>query len=127
MREFINVGRVTAIPCCPAHIIGNMNLRGEVLTLVDIARPLNLTTTRQHQPQKAVVVEVGDITLGIVVEEVHDVIDFPQSDLKPVPVAMNTETAYFLKGLADYQGRTLNVIDLSKLMAEGAMTVELTA
>lgn len=127
VREFIKIGRITTIPCCPAHIIGNMNFRGEILTLVDIARPLDLTTTRRSQLQQAVVVEIDDITMGIIVEEVHDVIDFPQADLKPVPVAMNTKTASFLKGLADYQGQTLNVIDLSKLMAEGAMKVELTA
>lgn len=126
VREFINIGRITTIPCCPEHIVGNMNFRGEILTLIDIAQPLSLTTNR-HQPQKAVVVEVGNITTGIVVEEVHDVIDVRREDLKPVPAAMNTKTASFIKGLADYQNRTLNVIDLSKLMTEGAMIVELTA
>ena len=126
VREFINLGRITRIPCCPEHIVGNMNLRGEILTLIDLARPLDLTIKRQRQSQKAVVVEVGETITGIVVEEVHDVIDLRREDLKPVPAAMNTHSTSFLKGLADYQDRTLNVIDLSKLMTEGVVTVELT-
>ncbi|MEL6927600.1 MAG: chemotaxis protein CheW [Cyanobacteria bacterium J06600_6] len=125
VREFTHITRVTSVPCCPNHIIGNINLRGEILTLIDLVQPLNLEVL-QHQPTKAVVVEVDDITAGIVVQEVHDVIDFPTADLKPVPVAMNAKTGSFLKGLAEYQNQTLNVVDLPRLFREGAMTVELT-
>jgi len=127
VREFVNIRRITPIPCCPEHIVGNMNFRGEILTLIDISRPLDLATTQQDRYQKAVAIEIDDITAGIVVEEVYDVIDFRPEDLKPVPIAMNTKTASFLKGLADYQNQTLNAIDLPKLIAQGALTVEITA
>lgn len=127
VREFINIGKITKIPCCPEHIIGNMNLRGEILTLVDICQILNLTVANKSQPQKAVVIEVDEIAAGIVVEEVYDVVDFPPEELKPVPVALAQDTADYLKGVADYQNQTLNVIDLQKLLKTGEMTVELTA
>ncbi|MGK7878873.1 MAG: chemotaxis protein CheW, partial [Crocosphaera sp.] len=42
VREFINIYNVTSIPCCPQHILGNINLRGEIVTLVDIRSSLNL-------------------------------------------------------------------------------------
>jgi purine-binding chemotaxis protein CheW len=126
VREFINLGRITTIPCCPEHIIGNMNLRGEILTLVDICQPLNIARTERNQAPKAVVIEVKDLTVGIVVEEVLDVVDFRPEELKPIPVAMNNQTISFLKGVADYRSQLINVIDLPKLLTEGAMTVELT-
>jgi purine-binding chemotaxis protein CheW len=126
VREFINLGRITTIPCCPEHIIGNMNLRGEILTLVDICHPLNIARTERNQAPKAVVIEVKDLTVGIVVEEVLDVVDFRPEELKPIPVAMNNQTISFLKGVADYRSQLINVIDLPKLLTEGAMTVELT-
>jgi purine-binding chemotaxis protein CheW len=127
VREFTTIGRITTIPCCPEHIIGNMNLRGEILTLVSICQPLNLTMTQENLARKAVVVEVDDLTAGIVVDEVFDVIDFRPEELKAVPVAMNSDAASYLKGVADYQNQALNVIDLPKLLAAGAMTVELAA
>lgn len=125
VREFTNLKQVTTIPCCPEHIVGNMNLRGEILTLIDISQTLNLTSS-DRPAIKAVVIEVDEITAGIVVEEVYDVVDFRLEELKPVPVATYGNSANYLKGIANYQNQTLNVIDLPKLIAEGAMTVELT-
>lgn len=125
VREFINLGRITTIPCCPEHIIGNINLRGEILTLVDICQPLNLATTKRNEAAKAVVIEVKDLTVGIVVEEVFDVINLRPEELKPVPVAMNNQAISFLKGVVDHRSQLINVIDLPKLLAAEAMTVEL--
>ena len=127
VREFTKIERVTTIPCCPSHIIGNMNLRGEILTLVDIRQPLNLTINNYNQTAKAVVIEVDEIVVGITVEEVFDVIYFRLEELKPVPVAINADTATYLKAMADYLDRPLNVIDLPKLLAQGVLTVELAA
>jgi purine-binding chemotaxis protein CheW len=126
VREFINIGRITTIPCCPEHIIGNVNLRGEILTLVDICQPLNLAKTLRNQSSKAVVIEVKDLTVGIVVEEVLDVVDFSPEELQPVPVAMNSQAVSLLKAVANYRNQLINVIDLPKLLGEGAMIVELT-
>lgn len=126
VREFTNISRVTTIPCCPEHVVGNMNLRGEILTLIDICQPLNITQEHQRGT-KAVVIEVDDVFAGLVVEEVHDVVNFRPEEFKSVPVAMDTTTASYLKGIADYQNQTLNFIDLPKLIAQGVMTVELTA
>ena len=127
VREFVNIRRVTTIPCCPPHIIGNMNLRGEVLTLVNISQPLNLKAIARQQLTKAVVVEVDGIIAGIAVEEVFDVVDFRPEAIQPVPAATNDRTAAYLKGMTNYQNHLLSVVDLPQLLATGAMTVELTA
>ena len=126
VREFITISRVTIIPCCPDFVIGNMNLRGEILTLVDIRQPLNLTSSNYKQ-NKAAVVEVEDSIAGIVVDEVYDVIDVYLDELKPTPVATNSNTATYLKGIVRVREQTINLIDLPKLLTGGAMTVELTA
>jgi purine-binding chemotaxis protein CheW len=127
VREFTKIGRITTIPCCPSHVIGNMNLRGEILTLVDIRQPLNLAVNSYQKPAKAVVIEIDDVVAGIVVEEVYDVVDFRPEELKSVPVAIDTNTAAYLKGMADYLDQPLNIIDLTKLIAQRAMSVELAA
>ena len=127
VREFINIRRVTAIPCCPDFVVGNMNLRGEILTLVDIRQPLDLTAANYSQTPKAVVVEVEGLIAGIAVEEVYDVIDLHLDELKPVPVATNSHTATYLKGMADHGEQTIKLIDLPKLLTTGVMTVDLTA
>ena len=127
VREFTKIGRVTTIPCCPNHILGNMNLRGEILTLVDIRHPLNLTFKNQRSPTKAVVVEVDDLVVGIVVEEVFDAIEIAPDEIQPIPAATDSQTAAYLQGNSDYLGQLLNLIDVPKLLTQGGMTVELAA
>ncbi len=125
VREFAKIGRITTIPCCPSHIIGNINLRGEILTLIDIRQPLNLAIKNNRLATKAIVIEVDNLIAGIVVEEVVDVVDFRPEELKPVPVATDSNTASYLKGIVDYFDQSLNIINLPKLMTQAAMTVEL--
>ena len=127
VREFTKIGRITTIPCCPSHVMGNMNLRGEILTLIDIRQPLNLGIKNNLPLAKAVVVEVGEIIVGIAVEEVFDVIDFSPEEIKPIPVAVNTTTAAYFQGMASYLGQPLNAIDLPKLLTQGAIKVKLAA
>ena len=127
VREFTKISRITAVPCCPEYIVGNMNLRGEILTLVDIRQPLNLTSNNRALSTHAIVIEFNEIIAGIVVEEVIDIVDFRPEELKPVPVATDSNTAAYLKGIVDYLDRSLNAIDLEKLLAAGVLTVELAA
>ncbi len=127
VREFIKISKITLIPCTPSYIIGNMNLRGEILTLVDISQPLNLeANTHQHCP-KAVVINVDEIVVGIAVEEVFDVIDIPSAEIKSIPVAVEKNKAEYLQGMTTYLDQPLNIINLSKLISQGVLTVELAA
>ena len=123
VREFINVRNYTPIPCCPQHIVGNMNLRGEILTLIDIRSSLNLPTTTVNTGAKAVVINVDDIVAGLPVDEVLDVMYLHPETVNPVPVAVPTESEVYLKGTVSYQEKTLSLIDLSKLMAKGGLEV----
>ena len=126
VREFINIERVTKVPCCPQHILGNINLRGEILTLVDIRPLLNLQDS-QTKATKAVAIDVDEIVAGITVDEVSDVIDFHPRELKPLPVGINSNKAQYLQGTASYLDRPLNVIDLSKMLLQGVLTVDRVA
>ncbi|MGK7894457.1 MAG: chemotaxis protein CheW [Xenococcus sp. (in: cyanobacteria)] len=126
VREFIKIGKITQIPCCPNYIIGNMNLRGEILTLVDIHQILKLTDYRIEDNAKAVVFEVDDMVAGIVVDKVYDAIYLPPENLKPLPVALAPDANY-LKATTTYLGQTLQLIDLPKILAQGLLTVDIAA
>ncbi|GAB4537925.1 MAG: hypothetical protein Tsb0014_27160 [Pleurocapsa sp.] len=126
VREFINIDRVTAIPCCPQHIIGNMNLRGEILTLVDIRQILHLENKKRHLT-KAVVINFDDIVAGIAVDEVLDVIYYHPEQMKPVPVGINKSLAEYLHSTTSYLNKLLNIIDLPKILDRGVLTVDLAA
>jgi len=116
VREFINVQQVTPIPCTPQHIVGNINLRGEVMTLVDILPTIEQAPTASTT--KAVVVEVDDIVAGIPVDAVLDVMYLSSPEITEMPIA----TDYF-QGTAQYQDQHLRILDLPTLFSMEELVV----
>jgi purine-binding chemotaxis protein CheW len=123
VREFINIRDFTPIPCCPSHVVGNINLRGEIITLIDIRGILNLSTPSIETGAKAVVVGVDDIVAGLPVDEVLDVMYLSSSELNSVPVAVNANSHEYLQGTASYSEKMMSVIDLSKILTDGKLVV----
>ena len=72
VREFITINQATPVPCCPRHIIGNINLRGEVLTVVDISESLGFSPKTLSRQPKAVVVELDNALAAVIIEEIRD-------------------------------------------------------
>lgn len=124
--EFTDIRTPTHIPCAPPHIIGNMNLRGEILTLVDISHILNLPQGDRSQRRKAVVVRLDDVIAGIVVDDVFDVVMVSPTDLRPVPIAVRTAHDIYLRGIAPYHDRTMTVLDLPNILTQGELVVNET-
>ena len=115
VREFTNIRNVTPIPCCPTHIIGSMNLRGEIVTLVDIRTALNMPNTITGNASKAIVIHIDDLVAGFPVDEVFDVVYIRSSDIMPVPAALNSSAECF-RGTAPYFEKTLSILDLPKII-----------
>ncbi|WP_299412344.1 chemotaxis protein CheW [Acaryochloris sp. IP29b_bin.148] len=121
VREFINVQHVTPIPCCPSHIVGNINLRGEVMTLVDIRTALQKTPSTAVSA-KAIVVEVDDVVAGIPVDAVLDVMYLPRTGITEVPMATSQQD--YFQGFASYRDQHLRILDLPTLFAAGGLAVD---
>jgi purine-binding chemotaxis protein CheW len=125
VREFVDIQNVIPVPCCPNSIIGNMSLRGEILTLVDLRTILNLPQTKMPNAAKAIVVEVEDMVAGILVEEVRDAM-FLLNPKQRIPAAIALPSIHekYLQGAVPYDGTMLGILNLPKLLLEGELTVD---
>ncbi|MBW4488875.1 MAG: chemotaxis protein CheW [Trichocoleus desertorum ATA4-8-CV12] len=124
VREFTDIHKVTPIPCCPPHIVGNVNLRGEIVTLIDIRNLLNLAVSPSNSAMKSMIVDISDVIAGITVDEVFDVTYLHPHDLKPVPAAMYFEASDFLKGTALYREKMMGILDMPKILQQGNLFIE---
>jgi len=122
VREFTEITQVTPIPCCPPHIVGNMNLRGEIVTLVDIRSVLNLTGNNGTKASKAMIVQIDDLVAGVTVDRVFDVIYLSQ--IKPVPSAVHSPQEEYLRGTAMYGENMMSILDLPKIIIQGGLIVD---
>lgn len=122
VREFAHLRRVTAIPCCPPHIAGNMNLRGDILTLVDIRGLLNIPAG--SPAAEVMVVESGELSVGVPVDQVLEVIYLRPGDIIALPAAAHAEKSEYCKGVARYGESMAGILDMHKILAEGGLEVE---
>jgi purine-binding chemotaxis protein CheW len=124
VREFTDIRKVTPIPCTPDYVIGNMNLRGEILTLIDIRTALNMSSTTIESRTKAIVVEVSDLVAGIVADQVLDVMYLNISEITAVPTALHSTNDEYLRGTAPYREKMMSILDLHKMLTKGALVVD---
>ena len=115
VREFAHVNSVSPVPCCPAHIVGSMNLRGDILTLADIRPALGMPT--EGTMSEVVVLRLGELLLGVPAAEIVDVVILGQADIAEVPVASDGGHKAYCKGIATVNGRAISILDLEKILA----------
>jgi purine-binding chemotaxis protein CheW len=115
VREFINTQNIRAIPCAPSQIIGNMNLRGEIMTLVDMRPALNLSIATAPSSQ-AVVTQIGDVIAGLSIDELHDILYIDRSAFAAVPVANQQSRTGLIESTTPYRDTMLSVLNLPQLL-----------
>ncbi|MEO5330434.1 MAG: chemotaxis protein CheW [Magnetococcus sp. YQC-5] len=103
VQGFAQLRQVTPIPCCPDHITGCMNLRGDILTLVDLTRILHLPVDSKVKPGKVMVARVDHLTVGILVHDVVDVIHRRPDAIVRVPVSASGLKKEHLLGTVSYE------------------------
>ncbi len=120
VREFTEVRRITPVPCCPPHILGNMNLRGNIITVVDVRNLLALPIVGS-KPSKAVIAKMGETPVGLAVNEVLDVAYLRREELVSAPPGGVADK--YVKGTASYGGRLMTALDLERILNDGALVV----
>lgn len=123
VREFAELRGVTPVPCCPPHILGQMNLRGDLFTLVDLGAVLDLPAAGATPARQVVVLDLEELGVGVPVDEVLDVRYFQPGDLAPVAAAIRPQHAAFIQGTAPYGEGMLSILDLPRIFAQAQLVV----
>jgi purine-binding chemotaxis protein CheW len=124
IREFADIKKVTPVPGTPGHIIGNMNLRGEILTLVDIRSILNMSSGKITSKTKAMIVQVDDIVAGFVVDDVFDVVYLKNEEITKAPSGLQFDHNEYLCGTSPYREKMVSILDLPKILTHGELMVD---
>lgn len=116
VKEVIGLPQTVQIPGGPAYFIGLINLRGKVITAIDLRTKLGFKQTSADLKRRAVVItEIGEITIGCVVDGINAVITLAESDIErdlSVNAAGNREV---VQGIARFEDRPMILLlDLQK-------------
>ena len=113
VREVIPAGHPTRIPGAPVQVAGLLNLRGALLTVVDGRRALGVEAP--EDAESVLVVERGDRSFGLAVDEVLDLVDLPPDDLAPGESLPGVDPRLVI-GVGRHDGRVFAVLDTAALL-----------
>lgn len=119
--EISRMLEITHIPQAPGFIEGVINLRGQVIAVVDLAKQFGLAKNSTNQAlaktARIVVVQVGQETVGLIVDEVPEVLRIPEENIEPTPEMIQTEIKRdYIKGLGKLGERLIILLDLNKVL-----------
>lgn len=115
VKEIRSLEGITRVPNSPIHIKGVTNLRGSIISVIDVKRLLDFPPSEEVRAgSRILVVEIDGITRGLLVDEVDQVMRISANDVDSAP-AGTLESTQYVKGIAKTQGKLIILLDLQKL------------
>lgn len=118
IQEVLRVTEIAPVPGAPNYVIGIINLRGNVVTVIDTRMRFGLPPKEMEDATRIVIIEVENQTVGIVVDSVSEVVDVDSSEIETAPNVGNDETARYIEGVVSRGDELLILVDLNKLLTE---------
>ena len=116
VTEIIGIQKITEVPDMPDFVKGVINLRGQVIPVMDVRTRFNLESRDYDDRTCIMVVNINDVSIGLVVDTVSEVTDIPEENIQPPPgTGKNTKSRY-IKGMGKVGEEVKILLDVNKLL-----------
>lgn len=127
VQEIIGIMPVTKVPNMPKQVRGVVNLRGRVIPVVDLRLKFGLDEREDTDRTCIVVLQVHAgqdvITLGIIVDEVCEVVDMKNANIEPAPSFGSQVNTEFIEGMGKIADKVVILLDMDKVLTAGEMAI----
>ncbi|MFT2110277.1 chemotaxis protein CheW [Marinomonas sp. 2405UD68-3] len=118
VKEVLRYSEIAPVPGAPSYVLGIINLRGSVVTVMDTCQRFSLPTGEITDSTRIMILEVEGHVIGILVDAVSEVVYLRQSEVEPSPNVGNDESSRFIQGVCHKNDTLLILVDLDKLLSE---------
>lgn len=113
--------QVTRVPKSPGFVEGVINLRGEIIPIVDLRKRFGLVVRQTSNEARIIIVDISDGQVGMVVDSVVEVVRLNVSGIEPAPSITKGVDAYFLSGVAKINERLIILLNLERALSSEEM------
>ena len=117
VTEIIGMQKITSVPEMPDFVRGIVNLRGKIIPVMDVRLRFNKPFREYMERTCIIVIDVHDLTVGLIVDSVAEVIDIPSSDVAAPPDLANRGNR-FVKGIGKVGADVKLLLDCEKLLTD---------
>lgn len=118
VQEVLRHTEIAPVPGAPGYVLGIINLRGNVVTVIDTRSRFGLESTEVTDNSRIVIIESEQQVVGILVDSVAEVVYLRSSEIDSAPNVGTEESAKFIQGVSNREGELLILVDLNKLLTD---------
>ena len=118
VQEVLRYTEIAPVPGAPDYVLGIINLRGNVVTVIDTRNRFGLKSGELTDNTRIVIIEAEGHVIGILVDSVAEVVYLRQSEVETAPNVGNDESAKFIQGVCHKNEELLILIELDKLLSD---------
>jgi purine-binding chemotaxis protein CheW len=120
LHEIVRVPEITAVPDAPEYMEGVINLRGKIVSVIDLRKRFGIKETGLSRRNRILVVEFNGRLSGLIVDAASEVLKISASDIEPPPAVLQEGGMSCVTGLGKYRGRLIMLLDTTKLLEFGS-------
>ncbi len=117
VQEVLRVTEIAPVPGAPDYVLGIINLRGNVVTVLDTRKRFGLPATEKDDSTRIVIIESEQNVVGVQVDSVAEVVELRRSEIELSPAVGNDESSKYIEGVASNNDQLLILIDINKLLS----------
>ncbi len=115
IEKMMNIARV---PTTAAHILGVINLRGEIIPVMDLRLRFGMPAREPDDDTRIIIFRLGELVLGMLVDMVSEVQHLGEADIESVTSITNDRTLDYITGVGKMEGRLVTLLNVEKLIAD---------
>lgn len=112
------IGEITRIPNAPDYIKGVINLRGEVIPVVNLKRKLNIGDNELNMNSRIIVVNEDEMVVGLIVDFSSEVLEIDREDIDKPPETKDNQLIEYISGIGKTSDRLIILLDLLKILMD---------
>ena len=116
VESIIKMQSITQLPQTPSYIKGVTNLRGTVLPVIDLRIRFGLEPQQNTKQTRVIIVTMGKIKVGIMVDGVSEVLRVSDESVEPLPPLVNSVNSDFLKGIVRLEDRLIILLEVERVL-----------
>ncbi len=118
IQEVLRYTEIAPVPGAPDYVLGIINLRGNVVTVIDTRKRFGLRQSEISDQTRIVVLELEGQVIGVLVDSVAEVVYLQQSEIETAPNVGNEESARFIQGVCNKNGELIILVEFEKMLSE---------
>ncbi|WP_438969982.1 chemotaxis protein CheW [Methylophaga sp.] len=115
VQEVLRLSEIAPVPGAPSYVLGIINLRGSVVTVIDTRARFGLMSNEADESSRIIIVEVSGHVIGMLVDSVAEVVYLRQSEIDIAP-NISDESSRFIQGVCNREKYLLILVDVNKLL-----------